>query len=63
MSTVADMELGMARLQAAFGPCAHPDAVPVDLLTGEIVAWLCPDCGRRLQARWAEPPTGSCRPS
>ena len=49
------MELAAARLQAAFGPCAHPGAVPVDLLlTGEVVAWLCPDCGQRLPAGWAE---------
>ncbi len=34
-------------------PCAHPDAEPVDLLlTGETVAWLCPECGQELPADW-----------
>lgn len=56
MPTIAEMELGFARLSAALGPCAHPDAVPVEALTGEVVAWLCPapDCGRQLPATWAE---------
>lgn len=41
-----------ARLAAAFGPCAHPDAEPVDLITGERVAWVCPDCPAGLPANW-----------
>lgn len=48
----ADAELGFARLTAVLGPCAHPDAVPVELATGEIVAWLCPACDRQLPAGW-----------
>jgi hypothetical protein len=53
MTTVADAELGFARLGAVLGPCAHPGAVPVNLLvTGERVAWLCPGCGRQLPAGW-----------
>jgi hypothetical protein len=53
---MADVELGCARLLAMFGLCAHPDAVPVDLLvTGETVAWLCPQCDTRLPAGWKEP--------
>lgn len=53
MATMAEMELGFARLSAILGPCAHPDAVPVELLlTGEVVAWLCPCCGRQLPAGW-----------
>ena len=56
VSTIADLELGFARLSAAIGPCAHPGAVPVALSgTGAVVAWLCPGCGARLPARWAEP--------
>jgi hypothetical protein len=31
MGTMADAELGFARLTAVLGPCAHPDAVPVEL--------------------------------
>lgn len=36
----------------AFGckPCAHTDAVPVTLTTGETVAALCPSCDRQLPA-------------
>jgi hypothetical protein len=30
--------------------CSHAGAEPVDLVTGERVAWLCPDCGTRLDA-------------
>jgi hypothetical protein len=53
MTTFADLELGFARLAAILGPCAHPDAIPVDLLlTGETVAWLCPACGTQLPAGW-----------
>ena len=48
------MELAGTRLAAAFGPCAHHEAVPVDLpVTGETVAWLCPDCDAQLPAGWA----------
>lgn len=35
MGTMADAELGLARLAAILGPCSHPAAVPVDALTGE----------------------------
>jgi hypothetical protein len=49
----ASMELAGARLAATFGPCAHPEAVPVDLpVTGETVAWLCPQCDAQLPAEW-----------
>ena len=38
-------------LAAALGRCPHLAAVPVELLiTGERVAWLCPDCGSQLPA-------------
>jgi hypothetical protein len=51
VTSMADFTLGMARLAAALGPCAHPDAVPVELLlTGERVAWLCPGCDTQLPA-------------
>jgi hypothetical protein len=49
------MELAGVRLAATFGPCAHPEAVPVDLaVTGERVAWLCPNpkCDAQLPAGW-----------
>lgn len=51
-ASMADMALGFARLGAAVGPCAHPDAEPVDLTTGERVAWVCPDCPADLPAGW-----------
>jgi hypothetical protein len=54
MTTMAGMALGFERLSAILGPCAHLHAVPVELLlTGELVAWLCPGCGRQLPAGWA----------
>lgn len=35
-------------------PCAHADAVPVELASGgERVAWLCPACDEQLPADWA----------
>ncbi len=36
----------------AFGrePCAHTEAVPVTLTTGETVAALCPSCDQQLPA-------------
>ena len=63
MTTVADLELGFARLGAILGPCAHLEAVPVCLLlTSEIVAWALPWLrDRQLPAGWADhngPATG-----
>lgn len=47
------MALGFARLNALIGLCAHASAVPVDLLlTGERVAWICPECDTQLPAGW-----------
>lgn len=45
-------------LSALTCPRAHTAAIPVDeLLTGAIVAWLCPDCDKQLPADWkAGPP-------
>jgi len=38
-------------IAAALGTCGHLGAEPVELLiTGERVAWLCPDCGSQLPA-------------
>jgi hypothetical protein len=53
----AAVEASKARLAAAPAPCAHPDAEPVDLSTGERVAWVCanPECGAELPAGWAPP--------
>lgn len=45
-------ELAGARLKAAIGPCAHAEAVPVDTLDGETVAWLCPGCDEQLPVDW-----------
>jgi hypothetical protein len=50
--TMAGFEVGTARLTAVLGQCAHKNAEPVDLLTGERVAWICPDCPAELPARW-----------
>ncbi len=51
-TTMAEFTAGIARLSAAAGGCAHPDAEPVDLITGERVAWVCPDCPANLPANW-----------
>lgn len=46
-------DLAAANLGVLIGPCAHNGAVPVDLLlTGETVAWLCPECDAQLPAGW-----------
>lgn len=42
-------------LSALTCPSAHAAAVPVDDLTGELVAWLCPDCDKQLPADWRQP--------
>lgn len=48
------MAVGFARLGTTLGACAHRAAVPVDLLlTGERVAWLCPECNVQLPAGWS----------
>lgn len=48
-----DAETAGARLSAAFGPCRHEQAEPVDLLvTGERVAMICAGCLIRLPANW-----------
>jgi hypothetical protein len=53
MTSMADAELGFARLAAVLAPCAHAEAEPVDLLvTGETVAWVCLDCDATLPAGW-----------
>ena len=52
-ASMKDVQLGMTRLASAMGGCAHLNAVPVDLLvTGERVAWVCPDCPAELPAGW-----------
>lgn len=61
--SVRDMALGFAHLSAVLGPCSHVNAEPVELLlTGERVAWLCPECEERLPAGW-QPATGDGKPS
>lgn len=40
----------------AKGQCHHLTPAPVDLKTGQLVAWWCPDCGRQFDAeRWPVP--------
>lgn len=39
-------------LAAALGPCRHPEAEPVVLLTGEIVAAVCVTCLAELPPSW-----------
>jgi len=35
---------------AASSPCSHRNAVPVEAVTGEVIAKLCPDCDEQLEA-------------
>ncbi|HEV7215208.1 MAG TPA: hypothetical protein VGP33_08775 [Chloroflexota bacterium] len=44
-----------ANLSTLTCPRAHTAAVPVDDVTGEHVAWLCPDCDKQLPAEWVPP--------
>jgi AcrR family transcriptional regulator len=41
-------------------PCTHIRAVRVELSTGELAAWLCPDCDQQLSPEWSLP---QCRDS
>lgn len=50
-----------ANLSALSCPRAHAAAVPVDDLTGEVVAWLCPHCDKQLPADWELPPPSISR--
>jgi hypothetical protein len=36
-------------------PCTHVRAVRVELSTGELAAWLCPDCDQQLPPEWSLP--------
>ena len=39
--------------------CTHVGAVRVELSTGEVAAWLCPDCDQQLPPEWSRPPIGN----
>ena len=39
--------------------CAHVGAVRVELSTGEVAAWLCPDCDQQLPPEWSRPQIGN----
>jgi hypothetical protein len=48
--------MASANLTAAFNcPTGHRNAIPVEDLTGQRVATLCPDCDRQLPAEWNTP--------
>ncbi len=36
-------------------PCPHTTAVRVELSTGELAAWLCPECDQQLPPEWSLP--------
>jgi DNA repair exonuclease SbcCD ATPase subunit len=36
-------------------PCMHSGAVRVELSTGELAAWLCPDCDQQFPPEWSIP--------
>lgn len=36
-------------------PCRHSGAVRVELSTGELAAWLCPDCDQQFSPEWSMP--------
>jgi transposase InsO family protein len=36
-------------------PCTHSGAVRVELSTGELAAWLCPDCDQQFPPEWSQP--------
>jgi hypothetical protein len=36
-------------------PCTHVGAVRVELSTGELAAWLCPDCDQQFPPEWSLP--------
>ena len=43
--------------------CRHPDVIEVrTILTGDLVAWLCPECGRQLPLNRIEWPVPALPP-
>jgi hypothetical protein len=55
-----ELELAAQAVRAKLASCAHSNAQPVDLLlTGERVAWICPDCNAELPAGWTPQATGT----
>jgi hypothetical protein len=54
VNSFEEYELHFVRIAAALGPCQHPDAIPVNIATGETVAWLCPNCDEQLPKGWGD---------
>lgn len=50
--TVAHPIATVVVVLAGKGECAHLSAVPVDISTGETVAFLCAECDTQLPADW-----------
>jgi hypothetical protein len=52
--TLRQLSAGIDAAEPKPVPCAHAGAVRVELSTGELAAWLCPDCDQQLPAEWAQ---------
>ena len=53
--TLRQLSAGIDATEPKPHPCRHSGAVRVELSTGELAAWLCPDCDQQLPPEWSLP--------
>ena len=53
--TLRKLSAGIDTAEPKSPPCTHVGAVRVELSTGELAAWLCPDCDRQFPPEWSLP--------
>jgi hypothetical protein len=51
--TLRQLSAGIDAAEPTPPPCTHTRAVRVELSTGELAAWLCPDCDQQLPPEWS----------
>jgi hypothetical protein len=53
--TLSQLSAGIDAAEPKPSPCTHSGAVRVELSTGELAAWLCPDCDQQFPPEWSQP--------
>jgi hypothetical protein len=53
--TLRQLSAGIDAIVPKSRPCRHSGAVRVELSTGELAAWLCPDCDQQFPPEWSIP--------
>ena len=53
--TLRQLSAGIDATEPKPHPCRHSGAVRVELSTGELAAWLCPDCDQQFPPEWSMP--------